>query len=749
MMWGREEALFFHRLIARTRALHAVLELRRSKIEGPVLTGLGAEGLCIGIGFALYEAGILAESKLTGDQRTQYGFGVVKNEAFPEAHDHGYEILKNHALAATSASEGEDGNIHWGCLEHGILPFACSDMGRMIPVLMGMIEEVRRQQWPAIGDSRKRPVAVGAFGEGALNQGCIPEAFNWTAASNCRLTDGECETHAPWMDEIGKFLRVLRGTPMIFVVNRNQFSIYTDAREGHGRSDIVRRANGYGNMRGVSVEGWNVFDVIEKMRKAIYHAQGLRATLIDAETYRLTGHNADQVKRKPGVLNEGEILGLDPKEFQWAWEFRDPLKHCRETLIEWEYAVREELETVEQEETKRAEGLFDQAWREPEPTLEDRKKRTLFIPHVWAPPTVSRDHSGGTMMRYNEALVWEFARELREDPRVTMFGEDIHRGGVVRETGGRGGYFLSKEFGEVRVHTTPISEEVITEVAAGRALAGGKPKCFYQFLPFWADAYVAWRSVISTNWWQKKMRFDMVAVAPFGVVHGGGSGEYHEACAEGVFASMGGIVLCFPATAYEVVGMLRAAHEYPGPVVLFLQIRAFGDSEFAEVVPEEPYIIPFGQAKVRREGSDVSVLVYGAAAVKAACNEAEFLAREGVALEVVDIQCVDPLDIDTLVASATKTGRVIIMHEARKRQGCGVSIKDALDEAGASTSAKTLRVSSILGAEDNPIPTKKSFLWARLPFEQYVVRPQDNFGEERTILRSSKLAHLARELMQY
>lgn len=751
MRISKESALLCHKLLAHTRALNAILELRRSRIEGPVLTGLGAEGISVGVGMALWESGILDTSVLLGDQRTQYGFGVTKNEAFPDGHDHAYEILKNYALAATSTSQGEDGNIHWGCLEHGILPFASSDMGRMVPVLTGMIEEIRRVQWPAIVDPAKRPVGVGTFGEGALNQGCIAETFDWVAASNCKLNNEELECYQKFMDEVGKNLRVLRGAPAIYIINRNQFSIYTGAREEHGRSTLALRALGYGDMRGVSAKGWDVFDVIEKMREAVREAQGLRATLLDAETFRLTGHNADQIERDPellkrGILNQGKILGLDPGEFQRAWEFYDPLKNCRESLLAWGFATRGELEEIERHETQEIETLFDQAFREPESTFEEREKKSLYIAHAWTLPVVRENASSDKKMRYNEALVWELANELRSDPRVTVFGEDIHLGGVLGETRGRGGYLLAEEFGEARVHSTPIAEEAITSVAAGRALAGGKPKFFYQFAPFWGDSFPAWRSVIAPNWWQKKMKFDFVGITPFGVVHDGGSGEYHESCIEGYFALMDGIVLLFPADAYDVVGMLRAAHEYPGPVMVFLQTYAFGKSEFSATVPAEPYLVPFGQAHVRREGNDVSVFAYGAAAVRAAENEAEFLSRDGISVEVIDIRCLWPLDTATLMRSAEKTGRVIIMHEAKEKEGCGMMIKHELDKTGVTRFVKTGQAAYILAAENNPSPTKKSFLWARLPFEKYVVRKEDTFGEG-TILRSGKLARLAKNLV--
>ena len=743
----REQALLYHRLVARTRALCQTLEGNRARVEGPMLTGLGAEGLSVGAALALAEAGVLKDSVLSGDQRSQYGFSVVKNEALPGAHDHIYEIFKNYALASTSASEGEDGNIHWGCPEHGILNFASSDMGRMMSVLLGMAEEMRRVEWPDISDPKKRPVAIGTFGEGALNQGCIAECMNWLAASNCRLTDEEYALHEKFMDETGKELRVLRGAPVIFMVNRNQFAIYTDPREEHGRSNIADRALGYGNMRGVYVRGWDVFDVAEKVSEAIRNAQMLIPTLLDVETFRLTGHNADQIKRKPGVFNEGEILGLDPEKFKWAWQNRDPLKFCREVMVARGLALETELLLVEAEETKRAQELFEQAFKEPSPTLDNRAKKTMLVSHVWESATPP-DQSKGSVKRYKEAFVETLAELLRSDPRMTVFGEDLHLGGVLGETAGRKGYLLAKEFGEVRVHTMPISEEAGTGAAAGMALKGGRPWVFYQFAPFWADSYPVWRSVISTNWWQKKMKFGFVAVYPFGVVHSGGSGEYHEACVEGPLYGMDGVALLFPTDAYDVAGMVRSAHEYPGPTALFLQIAAFGDSQFSAHVPDEPYLIPFGQARVRRAGKDISVLVYGAAAVKAAENEAEFLSREGISLEVVDIRSLRPLDVEALKRSAQKTGRVVIMHEARESDGAGMAIKHELDKAGVTSVIRTPQLAYLLAAGNNPVPTKKTFLWNRLPFEQYVLTEADNFGEG-TIFRSSKLARLAREIMRY
>lgn len=744
----KEKALQCHRLLARTRALCAVLELKRHRIEGPVLTGLGAEAIGIGIGMALLHQGILQESLLHGNQRTQYGFAVIKNLAFPDAHDHAYEILKNHALVATSASQGEDGNIHWGCLEHGMLPFANSDMGRMIPVLVGMAEEMRRVRWPQIQHKKDRPVAIGDFGEGALNQGCISEAMNWVAASNCRLDDEEMRIHNNALDIIGQETHVLRGAPMIFVVNSNQFSIYTDAREEHGRSNIAARAHGYGDMRGVRIKGWDVFEVIEQVSRAICDAQSLRSTLLDVETYRLTGHNADMITRDRGRLDEGAIRGLSQEEFKRAWDLFDPLKHCRRSIVDWSYESEDELLVLEEHEMRRMDELFECAFQEPEATYDHRGTKTILIPHTFPLLSADKEESPKKILRYKETFVEIMSELLRKDPRITVCGEDIHLGGVLGETMGRGNYFLSEEFGQARVHTTPISEEAIVSVAAGRSLYGGQAWAFFQFAPFWADSYASWRSVIAPNFWQKGMRYNIKGIFPFGVVHDGGSGEYHESCVESPLLSMGGIVMLFPSNAYDLAGMMRAAHEYPGPVALFLQIYAFGLSEFGAAIPEQPFIIPFGKARICRNGSDVSVFAYGAACVEAACNEAEFLSRVGVSAEIIDIRCLEPLDIATLTTSVRKTGRVIIMHEADWRHGCGIHIKHRLDEALVNEHIKTRMFIHLLCAEDNPIPTKKKFLWNRLPFEQYVISSSDNFGDPRTLLRSKKLFLLAQELKE-
>ncbi|MEK7082893.1 MAG: transketolase C-terminal domain-containing protein, partial [Patescibacteria group bacterium] len=381
-------------------------------------------------------------------------------------------------------------------------------------------------------------------------------------------------------------------------------------------------------------------------------------------------------------------------------------------------------------------------------TLEHRRTKTLMIPHIFSSLPKTLEESPKKFMRYKETFVEVMRELLHNDSRITMFGEDIHLGGVLGETLGRGNYLLAEEFGQVRVHTTPISEEAITSVAAGRGLYGGQAWAFYQFAPFWADAYASWRSVIAPNFWQNGVKFNMKGIFPFGVVHDGGSGEYHESCVESPLLSMGGIAMLFPSNAYDLAGMMRAAHEYPGPVAIFLQIYAFGSLEFGAEVPEEPFVIPFGSARVCRAGNDVSVFAYGAACVQAARNEAEFLSRVGVDIEVVDIRCLEPLDIATLAESARKTGRVIIMHEADWRHGCGIHIKHQLDGAFVNERIKTRMFVHLLCAEDNPIPTKITFLWARLPFEQYVAKKEDAITASGTILRSQKLAKLARELKE-
>lgn len=726
-MDDKERALYYYRLLSRTRALQIALIMNRNKIFGAFLTGLGQEAVSVGACLALMEKGVLVESGKSGDHRTNWGIAVVTDELTNQRHNHAYDILKTHFGKVTSSNRGRDGNIHWGCTECGIVPFASSDMGRMATVTVGYAENLKRN-WR----DEKRPVGIAFLGEGAFQQGGVYEAMNWAAVSN-------------YMASVG----IARGAPVIFIINKNQFALYTDSGSEHGFSDLSQRALGFGDMVGIDVDGNDLEAMIQATSEAIDRAQSLKSTLIVADTYRLTGHNEDQIRRDPervkgGDVAHGEILGVDPEEFKKAWK-KEPLKIYRNFIVHSGRASNEELDAVYEEEFQKMLELTKEALAEPDVDLEEHKKDfSLFPPYSFSLPEKPNNKTPAEIMKYNEAFLLVMEEIMERDPAVTYFGEDVGSGGVLVKT-----RQLRKKFGEARVFDTPLSEEAIVGTAAGRALGGAKTFCEFQFGPFWWDSASVFASVLAPNWYQKRMKFPVVAIFHCGVVHEGGSGQYHESFPEGYLIPMEGIAVVSPANAYDLVGLMRMAYEFAGPIAVILQIKAYGNSEFASEIPEEQYLIPLGKAEVKRAGKDFTVVTYGACAVSAALNEAKYLAEDGIDIEVVDLRTIYPPDMATIGASIAKTGRVAVFHEATLATGAGPYLVSKIVGEGLMPHIRTPEIKIL--APEKPIPSVKHLVWDRLPFSEEEIPDHDAKGREftRRILRSPKLAGIVRGAMEY
>jgi 2-oxoisovalerate dehydrogenase E1 component beta subunit len=259
------------------------------------------------------------------------------------------------------------------------------------------------------------------------------------------------------------------------------------------------------------------------------------------------------------------------------------------------------------------------------------------------------------------------AQAMREDPDVLVLGEDVGvNGGVFRATDG-----LLKEFGAERVVDTPLSETGIVGAAIGMALYGLKPVAEIQFMDF---IYPAFDQIVSEL---AKFRYRSGGQYPCHVVvrtpYGGGikGGLYHSQSAEAYFAHTAGIKVVIPSTPSDAKGLLLSAIHDPDPV-LFMEPKRIYRSVTGDV-PDGDHRVPFGVARVVREGTDVSLLTYGAM-VPVAAQAAEQLAGDGVQVEVVDLRTLVPLDEAAVLASVEKTGRCVILHEAPRFCGFGAEL---------------------------------------------------------------------------
>ncbi len=280
------------------------------------------------------------------------------------------------------------------------------------------------------------------------------------------------------------------------------------------------------------------------------------------------------------------------------------------------------------------------------------------------------------MARLNmvDAIVQALHQAMEADPKMIILGEDVGRdGGVFRVTDG-----LIERFGDQRVIDTPLAESGIVGMAIGMAIAGYHPVAEIQFSGFVYPAYD--QLVCHAARMRNRSRGEFTVPLVVRMPYGGGirALEHHSESMEAVFAHVPGLKVVIPADPYEAKGLLTAALADPDPVVFFEPARVY--RAIKTEVPEEPYTIPLGKARVVQEGADLTLIAWGAQ-VRTIKDAAQKLEAEGVARpEVIDVRTLSPFDYETVVASVSKTGRAIIVHEAPKTCGFGAEISAQIME---------------------------------------------------------------------
>ena len=272
-----------------------------------------------------------------------------------------------------------------------------------------------------------------------------------------------------------------------------------------------------------------------------------------------------------------------------------------------------------------------------------------------------------------EAITEALAIELRNDDRTLIFGEDVGlNGGVFRATQG-----LQAEFGEDRVFNTPLAESGIGGMAIGLALEGFRPIPEIQFLGFVfevMDSVVA--QAARTRYRLGGSRnMPITFRAPFGGgVH---TPELHADNLEGLLAQSPGIKVVIPSGPYDAKGLLLSSIRDNDPVIFLEHMKLY--RSFREEVPEAEYTIPLGKANVVKEGNHVSIITYGAM-VREAVKAAEKLEKDGISVEILDLRTVQPLDIEAIVATTEKTGRVVVVQESQRQAGVGARVMAEITE---------------------------------------------------------------------
>jgi len=268
-----------------------------------------------------------------------------------------------------------------------------------------------------------------------------------------------------------------------------------------------------------------------------------------------------------------------------------------------------------------------------------------------------------------DAINLALKQEMKKDKSVYLFGEDIGiDGGVFRVTEG-----LQKLYKD-RVFDTPLAESGIVGTSFGMAISGLKPVCEIQFEGFIMPAFDQIVNHVSRIRNRSRGRFTCPMVIRCPIGGGIKALEHHSDSPEAYFMHTPGIKVVIPSTPSDAKGLLIAAIRDPDPVIFFEPKRIY--RAIKEEVSEKEYIIPIGKAKIVQEGNDVTVISYGASVRE--CQQAAELVKSSI--EIIDLRTISPLDVDTIITSVKKTGRVVVVHEAQKTGGVGAEIIALINE---------------------------------------------------------------------
>lgn len=481
-------------------------------------------------------------------------------------------------------------------------------------------------------------IAVAFFGDGAVNLGAFHESVN---------------------------LAAIQKLPVVFVCENNLYATATPFAMATRNTDVASRAAAYG-LPGVAVDGNDVVAVWTAMRQAAERARtGAGPTLLEARTYRTVGHHeGDPVV---GVYRSQEELD--------RWQSRCPIQQFRQRLQNDRLATEAALGGIDESVAQEIEDAirFAEASPLPDPATVNRHVLADPVnPAVTSTPPALPAYPP-TQMNWMDAVRDGIAEEMRRNPHTVYLGEGIgERGGSFGHTKG-----LWKEFGPARVIDTPISELGFTGASAGASATGCRAVADLMFIDFLFDgaSQVLLQAAKHRYMSNGQVSVPVVLRAAFGALDKG-AGPHHSGAYYPIWAHAPGLIVAVPSNPADAKGMMKTALRAADPV-LFLEHKAlFG---MKGPVPTEERYVPFGQAAVVREGRDLTLVTCGEL-VHRSLDAARILEHKGVQCDIIDLRTIVPLDMATIVASITKTGRLLIVDEAYAMCGIGAEISAAVME---------------------------------------------------------------------
>jgi 2-oxoisovalerate dehydrogenase E1 component len=553
-------------------------------------------------------------------------------------------------------TQGRDRSFHFGTQDYHIVGMI-SHLGPQLGVADGI----------ALGNKLRedKKVTVVFSGDGGASEGDFHESIN---------------TAAVW------------DLPVIFVIENNGYGLSTPSNEQFKCKSFADKAIGYG-MEGISIDGNNVLKVYETIKNlAESIRENPRPILLECVTFRMRGHE------------EASGTKYVPKELFDIWGRKDPVNTFEKFLIDEGVLTEDMIESIRAEIKHNIEAGLEQSETEKLPPPDTQKE--LYDMYM---PCIIEDSSTQSGAKTNKRLIDAISDgmrlAMRKHPNLVLMGQDIaDYGGVFKITEG-----FVEEFGKGRVRNTPLCESAILGTGFGLSINKHKAMVEMQFADFVTEGMTQIINNLAKSHYRWGQNADVVVRMPTGA--GVAAGPFHSQSNEAWFFKTPGLKIAYPAFPSDAKGLLLAAFEDPNPVMFFEHKGLY--RSINEDILDEYYTIPFGKARLVKEGKAVTIVTYGLG-VHWAIELLE--AHPEISADLIDLRTLAPLDTEAIFTSVKKTGRAFILHEDTLTGGIGGELSALITEhCFEYLDAPVMREGSL----DTPVPMNADLEINFLPKERF------------------------------